>query len=85
MDIVFLKTPTEATLEVSDLDYVRQVATQRMQSNKRSVSSGNPASVLITNTPGTTPLIQPVMIPTSPNQQVQLRRARRGSRDEEVN
>ena len=83
MDLVFLRQPTEASLDVSDLEFVRQLATQRMQSNKRSVSSGNPASVLVTNTPGTTPLIQPVMIqPGSPTAQVQLRRARRGSTDE---
>jgi cystathionine beta-lyase/cystathionine gamma-synthase len=82
MDLVFLKTPSEATIDVSDLDFVRQLATQRMSSNRRSVSSGNPASVLMTNTPGTTPLIQPVIVPTSPGALAQQRRARRGSQDD---
>ena len=81
MDLVFLRTPTEATIEVSDLEFVRQLATQRMASNQRSVSSGNPTAVLMTNTPGTTPLIQPVLVETSPVSQAQQRRARRGSAD----
>ena len=81
MDLTFLRTPTEAGLDVADLEYVRQIATQRMNTNKRSVSSGNPAAVLLTNTPGTTPLIQPVMVPGSPSQQAQQRRARRGSEE----
>ena len=81
MDLVFLRSPTEAGLEVADLEYVRQLATLRMNNNKRSVSSGNPAAVLLTNTPGTTPLIQPVLVPGSPTQQAQQRRARRGSEE----
>ena len=83
MDLVFLKNPSEATIDVSDLDFVRQLATQRMSSNRRSVSSGNPAAVLVTNTPGTTPLIQPVIVPGSPGVQAQQRRARRGSVDDQ--
>lgn len=82
MDLIFLKTPSEATIDVADLDFVRQLATQRMSSNRRSVSSGNPAAVLMTNTPGTTPLIQPVIVPSSPGAEAQLRRARRGSQDD---
>jgi hypothetical protein len=81
MDLVFLRNPTEANLEVGDLEFVRQLATQRMANNRRSVSSGNPAAVLMTNTPGTTPLIQPVIPPGSPRQEAQQRRARRGSQD----
>ena len=79
MDLVCMRTPTEATVEVGDLEFVRQLATQRMSANQRSVSSGNPTAVLMTNTPGTTPLIQPVIVATSPHSQAQQRRARRGS------
>ena len=78
MDIIFLKSPTEATLEVTDVEYVRQLASQRMASNKRLVNSANPAAVLMNNTPSSTPVIQPVIFPTSGDQQVSLRRARRG-------
>ena len=81
MDLVFLRSPTEAGLEVADLEYVRQLATLRMNNNKRYFSSGNPAAVLLTNTPGTTPLIQPVLVPGSPTEQAQQRRARRGSEE----
>jgi len=79
MDILLLKPPTEATLEVADVEFVRQLATQRMAANKRSVSSANPTAVLMTNTPSSTPVIQPVIPPISQDQQVNLRRARRGS------
>ena len=82
MDILLLKNPTEATLEVADVEFVRQMAAQRMAANKRSVSaSGNPTAVLVTNTPSSTPIIQPVINPVSQEQQVSLRRARRGSQD----
>jgi hypothetical protein len=74
MDLVFLRNPTEASLEVSDLEFVRQLATQRMSSNRRGVSSGNPVAVLMTSTPGTTPLIQPVLMPGSQRQEAQQRR-----------
>ena len=80
MDILLLKKPTEATLEISDVEFVRQMASQRMASNKRSVSSANPTSVLMTNTtPLSTPVIQPVIQPISLDEQAQLRRTRRGS------
>ena len=68
-------------MDVSDLEFVRQMATQRMSSNRRSVSSGNPVAVLMTSTPGTTPLIQPVLLPGSPGQEAEQRRARRGSQE----
>jgi hypothetical protein len=81
MDILLLKKPTEATLEIADVEFVRQMAAQRMASNKRSVSSANPTSVLMMNntTPLTTPVIQPVIVPISQDQQMELRRNRRGS------
>ena len=68
MDIVFLRTPTELCLEVADLDFVRQIANQRMNSGRR-------PSMQIAATPGATPVIQPVLPPDT--QSVR----RRGSRD----
>lgn len=54
MDILFLKKPSEATLDASDLEFVRNLANQRIE--KR-----NGASLLTNSTPGTTPIIVPVL------------------------
>ena len=60
MDHIFLGKPSEASLEISDLELVRNLANQRI--GKRSMSSANPTSVLMTAaTPSSTPLIQPVL------------------------
>lgn len=67
MDILFLKDVSEISLDADDVEFVRDLANQRIA--KR-------GSVLTTNvSPGITPIIQPVM-PTA-----QVSRRRRNSLD----
>ena len=81
MDIFLLKSPTEVTLEASDVDLIRDLASRRMNAgNKR--PGTNPTAGLFQNTPNTTPIVQPIILPSlPPEQEAEMRRARRGGRN----